>query len=166
MFENRPDPIISGREELGYAKISSSLDEKENDQNFSLLMGWEGTVFGEVAINSLSQDAPSDPTLLSHLQTENILHYKYIPRTGSPGEADVEYPTVTPGAPAGSSQIDTQLFSLSATLKFGSHGFQLLPTLHHITKKLAKIDPIEILGAGKITAKGADDISGQRPIII
>lgn len=166
MFENRPDPIISGREELGYAKLFSSLDENENDQNFSLLIGWEGTVFGEVAINSFSQDVPSDPTLLSHLQLENILHYKYIPRTGSPGEADVEYPTMTPPAPAGSSEIETQLFSLSATLKFSPHNFQSLPTLHHITKKLAEIEPIEILGAGKVTAKGADDISSQRPIII
>lgn len=164
MFEDRADPIISGREELGYAKLFASLEKGEGDGFVRLRISWDGTVFCEMNINNLSHDEHSNEALSSHFRPQNVLHYKYIPRTGAPGKADIEYPTVTPSVSAGAGQQKEKTCSLDATLSFTAHGFEALPTLHHIAERLSNIKPIEVKGAGKVTMIGADDIGGQRPI--
>ena len=127
-------------------------------------MGWEGTVFGEIKLNDLSEKSMLDSAVLSQFQPQSILHYKYIPRTGCPGEADVEYPTVSPPPSASSSTVESRLFTRSATLRFRAYGFQELPTLHHIVQKLAGIDVTNIAGATMVIARGASDYSNQRVI--
>ncbi|PYI03557.1 hypothetical protein BO78DRAFT_389284 [Aspergillus sclerotiicarbonarius CBS 121057] len=166
LFEDRADPIISGREELGYAKLFASLDEQTGPQSWELDMGWEGTVFGRMHMDNLSPDDPVDASLRAHLQPENILHYKYIPRTGSPGLADVEYPTMSPIPAPGASQAVDTLYTSTATLAFTSHGFQALPTLHHIAEKLAGLHIEQIVGAAKLASVGASDFRDQRPILV
>lgn len=49
LFEDRADPITSGREESGYAKVYASLNEEQEEigedhaKNWAVRMGWEGT---------------------------------------------------------------------------------------------------------------------------
>ncbi|KAJ6020494.1 FAD binding domain-containing protein [Penicillium herquei] len=165
LFENRGDPITSGREELGYAKVFASLDEEQNAGDWTLRMGWENTIFGEMHVGDVSAST-EDSGLLHQLQPQNVLHYKYIPRTGRPGEADVQYPTISPIPPASLSTVKSKGFTLNASIKFQAHGFQELPTLHHITKKLAGIEITRIVGASMVATDGASDFRSQRSIQI
>jgi hypothetical protein len=88
LFENRADPITSGREELGSAKVFASLEDVEQDGIFMLRIGWDDAVFGEMRLEGLASDLKSTPPD-SFRPSEGLLHFKYIPKTGSPGECDI-----------------------------------------------------------------------------
>ena len=165
LFENRADPIISGREELGYAKVFASLDEEEGESSVIVRMGWEGAIFGEMQLESLEpasnsqEESPTNPT-----GSNGILHYKYIPRTGSPGQADVEYPTYSPSPEKPVSVVQSIRVSPRANISFKALGFSELPTLHHIAAKLASIDIQDIVDARITIAKGTTSLREQRAI--
>ncbi|EYE91875.1 uncharacterized protein EURHEDRAFT_525829 [Aspergillus ruber CBS 135680] len=100
LFEDRADPITSGREELGYAKVYISLEEEEEEvgedyaKNWAVRMSWEGTVFGHMRLDGL-MEVESSGEIGSKaaaaagdekaFKAQNLLNYKYISRTGSPG---------------------------------------------------------------------------------
>lgn len=164
LFENRADPITSGREELGYAKVYSSLDEVTNEGgNWTLQIGWEGTVFGEIKLKDLVSKTNKNDEFDSFFEAKDILHYKYIPKTGSPGVADVEYPTVSP-IPSPPTTAPKVLHTQNAKLEFKAFGFNELPTLSHIATKWAEIEIAEIVGAKMSTVLGASDFRNQRSI--
>ncbi|OAA53637.1 Acetoacetate decarboxylase beta barrel domain protein [Niveomyces insectorum RCEF 264] len=186
LFENRADPIVSGREELGYAKVFASLDAVQDAgdgvDTFAARIGWEGAVFGDIKLTGLS-DVP--PRIHANAETaaaatagwpssssssssvpQGVLHYKYIPRTGCPGEADVEYPTFCAAPPQSqpTSVGDKVLVAKHASLSFRALGFADLPTLHHIAAKLADIDIRAIVDARIVESRGATDLRDQRAI--
>jgi acetoacetate decarboxylase len=166
LFENRADPITSGREELGYAKVFASLDHLHKEDRFFLEISWEGTAFGTMAINGLqdmsaSSESPAD----SYLPPEGLLHFKYIPRTGNRGDCDVQYPTFSPTIADGTSTREV-FTAKSANFSFQDCGFQKLPTLHHIAARLAEIEPKEIVDARMVVALGAGDLSSQRALAL
>lgn len=179
LFEDRADPIISGREELGYAKVFASvdvLDDTDKTTNeFAARIGWEGAVFGNIKLQGLSevtrsgsannnQEEDISSASCSSSAPEGVLHYKYIPRTGCPGEADAAYPTYTPAALESDSVEEKVLVAARASLSFRALGFAELPTLHHVAAKLAEIDIREIVDGRVVFSKGATDLRNQRAI--
>jgi hypothetical protein len=161
LFENMADPIITGRDELGYAKIFATLDDVWDGSNFSLSMGWEGTQWGHLAVHNLRK--VSEPTEDCH--TSPLFHMKYIPRTEELGTADVNYPTFTPGRVAHVS-VRFEATPGSVDIGFNPVGWSMLPTLQHIVEKLASI---EILGINEVkfeVQQGGHDVSSQRRIPI
>lgn len=174
LFENMADPIISGREELGYAKVFSSLEDVEDGTDFTLRIGWDGATFGEMKLGSLaaadkipsSNNCSEGSVVALSSQASGILHYKYIPRTGCPGTADAEYPTYSPTPAPSASAIEKTLMSNQPSLSFKALGFSQLPTLHHVAAKLAAIDIQEIVDARMTISNGTTDIKEQRAIRI
>lgn len=172
LFENRADPITSGREELGFAKVYATIDEHIHAQRegaVTIQLGWEGTVFGEIRVpgtRAKQRSTPTETTGRPAFQPCNILHYKYIPRTGSPGVADVEYPTVSPVPPTSAASVEDSFYTTGPQVRFEDLGFEKLPTLHHIAAKLAGIEVLEILGAQTVVARGGSDFGSQRPILV
>lgn len=170
-FEDRPDPIISGREELGFAKVFSTIEVKEesdegsNKVNYTLRLGWEDSIFGEVVLQDLVNEHLSSHVKQEPSTTEGLLHYKYIPRTGCPGIADVEYPTFSPlPSTSNAPRVFRSAKASGATLSFRSLGFEELPTLCHIAEKLSGIKMREIVSANLVLSEGATDLSNQRAI--
>jgi hypothetical protein len=172
LFENRADPITSGREELGFAKVYATIDEHIDAQHagdVTIQLGWEGAVFGEIRIPGTAAKQDSTPTETiekAAFQPCNILHYKYIPRTGCPGVADVEYPTVSPVPSMSTASVEDAFYTSGPHVCFKDLGFAKLPTLHHIAAKLAGIEVLEILGAQTVVAMGGSDYGSQRPILV
>lgn len=163
LFEDRADPITSGREELGYSKVYASLLDEEREGSFNLQIGWEDASFGEMRLEDLTPDLSGQHSAIydSFEASEGLLHFKYIPRTGKPGECDVQYPTFSPNPSDGSSIVQYRSKASKATLKFRKLGFEQLPTLHHIAWKLADIEISEITHAGMTFATGASDLKEQ-----
>ncbi|ESZ93892.1 hypothetical protein SBOR_5713 [Sclerotinia borealis F-4128] len=150
LFENMADPIITGREELGFSKVFATLDEKaESTSSFMLSAGWEGTEFCRLTLNDLEETPDAD----SVLQTP-VMHYKVIPSSMNKGQ-DADYATIYPSIPsaegekrwkAGKSEIVfTDLEDRELEMTF--------PTLTNIIKGLRSVKVVEVIKSG-IQASG------------
>jgi hypothetical protein len=86
LWENLADPIMTGREELGFAKIYAEMPPPVIVGNsYSACAAWQGFRFAEIAAMDLNE-APAEPPSAS-----GSFHYKFIPRTGAQGDADTAY---------------------------------------------------------------------------
>jgi hypothetical protein len=78
LLETTADPIITGREELGFAKVLATIEKPPSSptpsSSYTLSAGREGTEFLRLSLSGLTQA----PEAESALQTPP-LHYKVIP---------------------------------------------------------------------------------------
>jgi len=86
LWENLADPIVTGREELGFAKLYADLPPPMIvGDRYSALAAWQNFRFFELQIADLI-DAP-----IPAPRAQGSFHYKYIPKTGALTESDVDY---------------------------------------------------------------------------
>jgi hypothetical protein len=153
MWESMADPILTGREELGFPKINAEIPAA------SVLGGtwrgagsWEGYRFFEIEAGGFQKrDAP--PAAPSPM-----FFYKYIPKTGEWGTADVEYMTATgTEVPAilHSSEVGTGRFA------FHFARWEDMPTQYPIVNALAAL-PQQFEGAYLVKSSEGGDVSSQR----
>lgn len=157
-WENHADPIVSGREELGFNKvfadeITCEVDEAAGLVNWSA--SWGGTRFlhFEVLLDSPLTSMPtwrSGPTF----------HHRVLPRTGQWGELEVEQITANTDATAAMSLVSARRGSGSARFVAGT--FQELPTLVHIVNALAGIPLGEVRDAGHAVLTGWSDLAEMK----
>ena len=146
LFENKADPIITGREELGFAKVFATLDETTSSKgSFGLSAGWEGTEFCSLSLEDLVES--SDPE--SALQTP-LLHYKAIPSSKVRGQVDAEYVTTSPALPSteGEKRWKAGIAGIKFTDLEGKELEKAFPTLANIIKGLRAVQVVEVLKAG------------------
>lgn len=166
LYESMSDPVTSGREELGTSKLFGTLDEEVTDESYDLKAGWEGFTFGEVHVTGLKDvDIKTPKPKVSFGPSEGILHYKYIPATGRPGFADVEYPCFTAFSPPVAVGKTTKLqIGSNTTFKFDAGDWQKLPTMHHIISVIEKLEILEVVDARLNYVVGAGDLSNCRAV--
>ena len=97
LFENHADPIISGRETLGYSKIYCDIPRfrKWNGKIYGTASSWGGR-FLDVAVDLNGKCEDKETLDKIDSRSEGKLNLKYIPATGEFGKADVCYPTLNP----------------------------------------------------------------------
>jgi hypothetical protein len=147
------DPIITGREELGFPKVYASLEHYVTDDTYQLSAGWEGTPFCRLSLKDLNKvtltaSKPKSPPLLT---------YKVVPSSIRAGlglgtEAfDQAYPVVTED-PLIKSDDDSEWKGESANITFtdlkGEELQKAFPTVWHIVEKLREIRISEVLANG------------------
>lgn len=162
LWENLADPIISGREELGYNKLYCEIHPARRLVDRHLLSaGWLGHPFFEMEIGDLSEvTAATAPRPASDDATlAGTLHHKYIPATGDWSAADADYPVLTPPQ---SGVEGVEAWHGSGSVRFLPAGWSDLPTLHHIVNRLAVLPQIAPAGASIVRSIGGDDLIGQR----
>jgi hypothetical protein len=150
LFENMADPITTGREELGFAKMFATLEETTTpSSSLSYSAGWEGTEFCRISL----EDIVENPQAESALQTP-ILHYKVIASSRAPGLVDAEYMTTYPALP--SEEGERRWESRKAQIRFtdleGEDLQKAFPTLAHVVTGLREVKIAEILRAGVQTS--------------
>ncbi len=157
LWENRPEPIITGREELGFSKVYCELPEMVRDgSSLGCRASWEATTF---AVMELSGLAPGDPAA-GMADSAGLLHYKYVPRTGEWGKADAEYAVLTPaGAP--NFQLEHCERGV-ASMRFQPASWEALPTLYREVTALSELRIGRNLWAHVLRARGYKDLSDQR----
>ena len=85
LWENLADPIMTGREELGFAKIYAEMPAPVIiGDSYSAVAMWQGFRFFEIDVGSLNETSDQP-------KPDGSFHYKFIPRTGALGEADAAY---------------------------------------------------------------------------
>jgi len=187
LFENLADPILSGREELGFPKLYCELDLKKDGQNWSLDAGWMSSKFCNLTLSGLAEatatngDIPAPEPVQSPVnphapppppKEEGLFLYKYVPATGSigskeRGQADVEYTAFVPNdedAKTVERKVEKTLKASSAEVKFDALNWKALPTLHHIVERLKEVPIYEVVEAKVVEGSGVSDVSAVRRV--
>lgn len=165
LFENLADPITSGREELGFAKVYTSLQANQDADKYEVEIGWEGTVFGRMSLKRLQLQDHDTANSQSSKSSEGTLHFKYVPKTGTKGMHDAMYPTYSPPPPHDMARVLRRWMTTDAQVSFKDLGFDDLPTLHHIASRLAELK-FEVLEASIVESVGFTDLGDQRAITL
>lgn len=164
LWENRPEPIISGREELGFAKVFCDLPPERVLQGTRHNMAsWEGHTFMRMRVGNLVDAvAPTQATASTGSPHTGMLHYRYLPKVSAPGEAEVAQAVLTP---AGGYTTHYDTFQRGeGAVEFIPSTWEQIPTMFHIVNTLAALPQREARGATFVRSRGAKDLSDQRPL--
>jgi hypothetical protein len=157
LWENLADPVLTGREELGFAKLYGEIPPARLMADRILCeTSWLGFKFLELEASHLKAAPidnlpPAPPTL----------HYKYMPRTGEWGKADVAYMCIGKG---GTDPLVTvkQRLTGNGSVEIHAASWEDMPTQYHITRALASLPILEQRSASVVYSSGGSDIAGQR----
>ncbi|KAL6705849.1 hypothetical protein ACN47E_006309 [Coniothyrium glycines] len=175
LFENLADPILSGREELGFPKLFADLDAKKIHNGYTLEAGWMSSTFCSLKLSGLEEppaavngEAPATATAAPREQ--GLFFHKRIPATGSlgskqRGQADVEYTAFLSNdedAKTVERKVTKTLKASAAEIKFDALDWKALPTLHHVIARLQEIPIFEVVEAKLVEGTGVSDVSSAR----
>ena len=167
LWENLTDPIITGREELGFSKLYAELPPARMfGDTARMTASWLEFPFLELELTGLTQvqlpaaGAPPAPPASQALRGQ--MHYKYMPRTGEWGKADASYAVITP---AGNTSARTlEMWRGKGTVKFNRARWEDMPTQYQVVNAFADLDIVEFRGATMTKSVGGKDLSDQRII--
>ncbi|MBM3262636.1 MAG: acetoacetate decarboxylase family protein [candidate division Zixibacteria bacterium] len=166
LWENLTDPILTGREELGFSKIYCELPEP------TVLRGethctasWMGFRFMDMNLRNMTEIAVETPSAPPAPPSDDspltgTLHYKYIPKTGAWGEADAAYAVLTPAHTPNT--VVTQMQHGEGTVVFHRARWEDMPTQYAIVNALCDLEIRAYRGASIVYTIGAKDLSDQR----
>ena len=158
LWENQADPIITGREEVGYSKMFADITDIERvDDSASATASWFGFPFLRLRVDELRPIDVTDSA--RQMPSGPGFHWKYIPKTGTWGEADASYPVVTPTT--GGSRVVTEALAGTGTVVVERATWEQLPTLVHIVNTLADLELGDCLSAGLTRSTGHKDLRDQ-----
>lgn len=159
LWENLCDPIITGREELGFSKIYSELSEPViSESGTSVTASWMGFDFLTMKFDNLKENlqitsSPTDP------ESEGLLHYKYIPKTGKQGIADAAYPVFSP---FNGSHIKVLTKKTgTGSIHWNKARWEDLPTFYNVVNILADLEINKYLSASLSQSIGSKSLSDQ-----
>ncbi len=160
LFENMCEPIITGREELGFSKVYAEIAGPVIlDDKAKVSVSWHGFNFLDIKLNKLVEQ-PVEAMGNSGKVSDGELHYKYMPKTGDWGSSDVEYPTITPTSCNKGRVLKN--FKGEGSLSWNKAQWEDLPTLYNIVNTLADLEVVEYLGASLSYTEGTKDLREQR----
>jgi hypothetical protein len=174
LLENLADPILSGREELGFPKLYCELDVKQDGQRLTLDAGWMSSKFCSLTFSGLDEAGTSNGETpaqdSSAPREEGLLFHKYVPATSSVGgkergQADVEYTAFLPNdedAKTVEKKVEKTLKASGVKIEFDALDWTALPTLHHIVSRLKEIPVYEVVEAKVAEGTGVSDVSTVR----
>lgn len=154
VWESMTDPILTGRDELGWCKINADIpDLRECDGTWTGSAAWEGYRFFEAQAEGLvATDVNPDPAPL--------LFQKYVPCTGDWGTADVSYPTATGNEAAAPELVSAERGT--GRFAFRAARWEDMPTQYPIVNALAALPLADFGPAILLRTSGGGDAGGQR----
>ncbi|KAI5450876.1 hypothetical protein NCC49_002617 [Naganishia albida] len=173
LFENMCDPIVTGREELGFPKVWAELpDPVRENGNLVHTASWYGTEFMRLEIPDVQDRASEESPSMSKREytmpsVEGLLHHRFVPAVGEPGKHDASYPIFVPGA--GDRKPNITKFAAPCAeslqgcqMKITRHPWERLPTIWNIVDGLAGLRLGDVREVACQSVKGAGDVAGVR----
>ncbi|PHZ84786.1 acetoacetate decarboxylase family protein [Paremcibacter congregatus] len=166
LWENKADPIITGREDLGVAKIYCEIPEPQCIGNDIICRAsWDGFEFASLKLSNLKEVDPetfgAESGTANAVPSAGGLYYKYIPKTGCPGEADAAYVTLMP-EDWPNMKVQQLQQADAAVSRFREATWEQLPTLVHIVNCLSDLTLGECTQAIVVKTCGGKDLSDVR----
>jgi acetoacetate decarboxylase len=173
LFESLTDPILSGREELGFPKLFADLHVQQDESTWSIDASWMGSKFATLTLSDVMEpmaDNDSAPQQAPASNEEGLFFHKYIPTTGSfgskeRGQPDTEYTAFLSNeeeAKAVERKVHKTLKAKSAQIKFDALNWKALPTLHHVVSRLQEVPVYDVVEAKIVEGTGVSDVSSVR----
>jgi hypothetical protein len=170
LWENLTDPIITGREELGFSKLYAELPPARMFADTArMTASWLEFPFLEMELTGLTQTqlpsspaAPAPPASPATPDLRGQMHWKYMPRTGEWGKADASYAVITPAG--GSAARTLERWTGKGTVKFHRARWEDMPTQYMVVNAFADLEVVEFRGATITKSVGGKDLSDQRII--
>jgi len=154
LWESMAEPILTGRDELGWPKIFAEIPTPVvEDGRVRAHASWDGFTFLELAAGDFAAAEPSTPA-------GPMMFQKYVPRTGDWGQAEVDYFTVT--APDGPAPDVKSAACGTGHFAFHRARWEDMPTQYPIVSALADLPLAEFGPAWLVETVGGGDASGQR----
>lgn len=165
IWEGSPDAVVTGRDELGFAKLYADIPEilhSADRSSASCSAGWLGHTFFDIALSDLTE-VDTQPSLPG-VGGGPAMYYKYIPHTSVGGKEGASVAYVTTAAPPkdiggkpDNINFDGFTFkrwSAKGTFNWHRATFQQLPLQAHIVNTLADLDAREIIKAEMVAFSG------------
>lgn len=164
IWENMADPIITGREDIGYSKIYGDIPAMQCiGDDIICRASWDGFEFASMTFRNIRaislDDLRAEPVEAE--SSEGTLHYKYFPKTGCVGEVDIAYAVLTP-EDSPNLKIEQAKRAETALLQINRATWQQLPTQVHIVNALADIRLGKCSSAILLKMCGGKDLSDTR----
>ena len=162
LWENLTDPILTGREELGYAKIYCEIPEP-------VVLGgethgtaaWLGFRFMDINLKNMT---PSEASLAANPADDGVLtgtlHYKYMPATGTWGSADAAYAVLTPAETP--NRVIKEMWQGEGAVRFHKARWEDMPTQYTIVNAFHELEIKEYRSASIVRTVGGKDLGDQR----
>jgi len=172
LWENHGDPIITGREQLGFSKIFATIPTPtESPAGINTYAASWDFPFCEMRI--FTQEQPEKPDEIEQLCGEKgrqgLIHYKHIPKTGDCfTQTDAAYFTHTPipwVPPEDFESADTppkHNHFCRGEIRWNPATWEQMPTQWHIVSKLSSLENRGYVGAYRQSLYSVDDLFDQR----
>ena len=194
LFESHPDPIITGRDELGMPKVFADINVARTPSSTSITCSWRGVTFANMKLEGLEEvvvahvathdntNAPVTPPSSRPgeegpstsrgpspapilLRNADLLVYKYTPSVGKPGIADAEYAVVIEKDDFDTSQVvRMKMTSTQGRVEFKNGSAEELPTLQKIVSSLAKLPIYRVVEVSVEEGNGVENLAQARRI--
>ena len=152
---NRPDHHRPRR--AGYAKIYCELpDPVVLRGSWHCSGSWLGFKFLDLHVGDLRE--PTEEAAAAAV--DGTLHFKYIPKTGVWGSADVAYPVLTPADTPNRKVLEHRVGA--GRVEFHRANWEDMPTQYNIVNACADLEIKEYCGASVTRTVGGKDLSDQR----
>lgn len=172
LWENHADPIITGREQLGFSKIYADITNINEDKPgvYSVdASSWEFSFFNmEINTNESAEDQNKLFEVLN-LKGDGMLHHKYIPKTGDgffKGSVDeiVLSPSnwIEPDKTILKNNLESEICMCSGSFSWKVPSWEQMPTQSHIIQKLNQLEVKKMIGAVKSLSYSSNDYFSQR----
>jgi hypothetical protein len=153
LWEDSPDGIITGRDDVGFSKVWCEIPRPDVYSNYvHCIASWYGFKFMDMKVYDL-KDVSEAEAPKSTLKDGKLL-LKYIPKTEDWGQADVCYPVLNVSGhyTEGMEVLERQVGH--GTVSFHKAEWEELPTLYQIVNTIAALEIQEYVGATKVTVAG------------
>lgn len=157
LWENLADPIITGREELGFSKVYCEIPDVPFGANrFEIACDWMSFEFCRLSVDGLVDTPIADVSAVPPVG-EGVFHFRYFPRGVVRGEAEIAQVTFTPAANANARVISRQ--TGMGRFAFRRARWEDLPTLHHIVDFFGSLELRQLSRASIVRSEGGKDLS-------
>lgn len=160
MFENLADPIMTGREELGYPKLYSDIDIQNDGRTFKSSLSWRGATWAEFTWPLQQENGEQHLDAEPHaVESEALLVHRRMPVVGNQTDnrPDADYAAYSHPQNFQSRTIRQRASTKDVTISFTPLDWQKLPTLHHIVERLAELPNLGIVDASVVETEGWTD---------
>ena len=163
LWENLTDPNHHRARRARFFQdlLRTALPHLPHRATYHIVASWLGYRFLDLHVSELKEQTQEEIVLATeNTGGDGLLHYKYLPRTGAWGTADIAYATLTPAATPNRRILERQVGSGEVVLHPAR--WEDMPTQYNIVNALAALPIREYRGASLTKTIGGKDISDQR----